>query len=67
MLAFIDSGRFTSRTTSPVASSQNTADIVTSFGNILMTAALVSSSDSLIDESVLTTNLFLTFFDREER
>ena len=56
-----DSGLLTSRTTSPVASSQNKADTTTSLGNILDTIDLVSSSLSRIDWSVLTMNLFFKF------
>jgi hypothetical protein len=53
--------------TSPVASSQNTAETETSLGSNLTTYSLVLSSDFLIDTSVLITNLFLSVFDKEDR
>ena len=44
--------------TSPVASSQNITVIRISFGSILLMALRASSSESLIDGSVLIMNLF---------
>ena len=61
------SGLLTSRTTSPVASSQNTAETKTSLGSNLTTAFLVSSSAILIEGSVRITNLFFRLLDREDR
>jgi hypothetical protein len=67
MLGSIDSGLLTSRTTSPVASSQKTAETETSFGSNLTTACLVCSSGRRTDVSVLIMNLFLRVFESEER
>src|SRR5581483_8613254 len=61
------SGLLTSRITSPVASSQNTAETNTSFGSNLTTDLLVSSSGILIDGSVRTTNLFFKVFERFDK
>ncbi len=65
--AVIPSGLFTSKTTSPVASSQNSTVIRISFGNILLMALRASSSESLMDGSVLIMNLFFIDFERAER
>ena len=56
------SGLLTSRTTSPVASSQKTAETKTSLGSNLTTAFRVSSSAILIEGSVPNhKSLFQTF------
>ena len=61
------SGWLTSKTTSPVASSQKTADMLTPLGSIFKMVERVSSSDNLIDGSVLIMNLFFNDLDKEER
>src|SRR6266498_3896801 len=63
----IASGLLTSKMTSPVASSQNTADTTTSFGSSFATVNLVCSSGNLIEGSVLMTNLFFSVLDSDDK
>src|SRR6185312_1670575 len=67
IVGVMSSGWLTSKTTSPVASSQQTADMLTPLGSIFKIVERVSSSDNLIDGSVLIMNLFFNDLDREER